>query len=73
VVVAFDENDRYVDGLEKSMELNLTDPSYAAMLDYGFTSKVDIKVPPGRYKIRAVVRESNRTKMGSIKKTIEVP
>lgn len=73
VVVAFDEHDTYVDGLEKSMELNLTDPSYAAMLNYGFTSKVDIKVPPGRYKIRAVVREGNRTKMGSVRKTIEVP
>jgi len=73
VVVAFDEHDAYVDGLEKSMELNLTDPSYAAMLNYGFTSKVDIKVPPGRYKIKAVVREGNRTKMGSVRKTIEVP
>jgi len=73
VVVAFDEHDSYVDGLEKSMELNLTDPSYVAMLAYGFTSKVDIKVPPGRYKIKAVVREANRTKMGSVRKTIEVP
>jgi VWFA-related protein len=73
IVVAFDEHDTYVDGLEKSMELNLTDPSYAAMLNYGFTSKVDIKVSPGRYKIRAVVREGNRTKMGSVRKTIEVP
>src|SRR5262245_57449315 len=73
VVVAFDEHDTYVDGLEKSMELSLTDPSYAAMLNYGFTSKVDIKVPPGRYKIKAVVREGNRTRMGSVRKTIEVP
>ncbi len=73
VVVAFDENDRYVDGLEKAMELNLTDPSYTALLNYGFTSKVDIKVPPGRYKIKAVVREGVHTKMGSINKTIEVP
>jgi hypothetical protein len=73
VVVAFDENDRYVDGLEKSMDLNLTDPSYNALLSYGFTSKVDIKVPPGRYKIKAVVREGVHTKMGSINKTIEVP
>jgi len=73
VVIAFDENDQYVDGLEKSMELNLTDPSYKALLANGFTSKVDIKVPPGRYKIRAVVREGVNTKMGSIHKTIEVP
>ncbi|MEW5979893.1 MAG: VWA domain-containing protein [Acidobacteriota bacterium] len=73
VVVAFDENQKYVDGLEKSMELNLTEPSYAAMLHYGFTSKVDIQVPPGRYQIKAVVRESVHTKMGSLNKSIEVP
>jgi VWFA-related protein len=73
VVVAFDENDQFVDGLEKSMDLNLTDPSYDALLNHGFTSKVDIKVPPGRYKIKAVVREGVHTKMGSIHKTIEVP
>jgi len=73
VVVAFDENDRYVDGLEKSMELNLTDPSYKALLSNGFTSKININVPPGRYKIRAVVREGVNTKMGSVRKTIEVP
>lgn len=73
VVVAFDENDRYIDGLEKSMDLNLTNPSYTALLNHGFTSKVDIKVPPGRYKIKAVVREGVHTKMGSVHKTIEVP
>jgi VWFA-related protein len=73
VVVAFDENDHFVDGLEKSMDLNLTDPSYAALLNHGFSSKVDMKVPPGRYKIKAVVREGVHTKMGSINKTIEVP
>lgn len=73
VVIAFDENDQYVDGLEKTMELNLTDPSYKALLANGFTSKVDINVPPGRYMIKAVVREGVNTKMGSVHKTIEVP
>jgi VWFA-related protein len=73
VVVAFDENDQYVDGLEKSMELNLSDPSYQALLSNGFTSKVSINVPPGRYKIRAVVRESVNTRMGSVRKNIELP
>jgi VWFA-related protein len=73
VVVAFDENDRYVDGLEKTIDLNLTDPSYDALLVHGFTSKVDVKVPPGRYRIKAVVREGLHTKMGSVNKMIEVP
>ena len=73
VVVAFDEHDQYVDGLEKSMELNLSDPSYKALLSNGFMSKVSMNVPAGRYKIKAVVREGVNTKMGSVHKTIEVP
>jgi VWFA-related protein len=73
VVVALDENDRYVDGLEKSVDFNLTDPSYAALQNYGFSSKVDLRLPPGRYKVKAVVRESVQSKMGSITKAIEIP
>ena len=73
VVVALDEHDQYIDGLEKTIDLNLTSPSYIALLSHGFTSKMDVKVPPGRYKIRAVVREGLHTRMGSINKMIEVP
>jgi VWFA-related protein len=73
VVVALDEHDQYIDGLEKTIDLNLTGPSYEALLNHGFTSKMDVKVPPGRYRIRAVVREGVHTKMGSINKLIEVP
>jgi VWFA-related protein len=73
VVVALDEHDQYIDGLEKTIDLNLTSPSYTALLNRGFTSKMDVKVPPGRYRIRAVVREGAQTRMGSINKMIEVP
>ena len=73
IVVALDEHDQYIDGLEKTIDLNLTGPSYDALLNHGFTSKMDVKVPPGRYRIRAVVREGVHTKMGSINKMIEVP
>jgi VWFA-related protein len=73
VVVALDENDRYVDGLEKSVDFNLSSSSYSNLLDYGFSSKVDLRLPPGRYKIKAVVRESVYSKMGSISRSIEVP
>jgi VWFA-related protein len=73
VVIALDEHDQYIDGLEKTIDLNLTSPSYAALLSHGFRSKMDVKVPAGRYRIRAVVREGVHTKMGSINKMIEVP
>jgi hypothetical protein len=73
VLAAFDENDRYVKGLEKSIEFQLLDDSYSALLNHGITSKVDLKLPPGHYKIKTVVRESNQGKMGSIAKAVDIP
>lgn len=73
VVVAFDEMDRYVQGLEKTVDFRLTDLSYGSLLDSGVTSKVELTLPIGRYRIRAVVREATQGKMGSLTKTIEIP
>lgn len=73
VTVASDENGRVVDGLEKAIDFRLTEPSYRNMLKYGLNSHAEINVPPGRYKLQAVVRESNQAKMGSLSKLIEVP
>ncbi len=73
VVVALDENDRYIDGSEKTVDFSLTGPSYAELLNRGFTSKVNLRLPPGRYKIKTVVRESVQSKMGSLTKAIEIP
>ena len=73
VLVAFDENDRYIDGLEKSIEFRLLETSYANLLEHGLTARVELKLPMGRYKIKAVVRESTQGKMGSITRAIEIP
>jgi hypothetical protein len=73
VVVVFDENDRYVDGVEKTVELNLTQGSYDALNRQGLHSKVKFNVPPGRYKIKAAVRESVQQRLGSFQQTLEIP
>ena len=73
VVVAFDEYDRYVDGLQKDITFNLTRSGYSEILSRGFASKAVFRVPPGRYKIKTVVRESGESKIGSLTKGIEVP
>ena len=73
VVAAFDENNKWVDGLEKVVDFNLLEPSYAALVQYGFSSKVDFNLPPGRYKVRTVVRESLKSLMGSANRLIEIP
>jgi VWFA-related protein len=73
VLVAFDENDRYINGLEKSIDFRLLDDSYSSLREHGLTSRVQFKLPMGRYKVKAVVRENTQGKMGSITKAVEIP
>jgi VWFA-related protein len=73
VVVAFDETDHYVDGIERSIDFKLTDPGYAALLESGIINRVTFHMPLGRYKIKAIVREGTQGKMGSLTKAIEIP
>lgn len=73
VVVAFDEADQYVKGVEKSVDFRLTDASYVGLLDRGITSTIEFKLPVGRYRIKAVVREASQGKIGSLTKAIEIP
>lgn len=73
VLVVSDENDRYINGLEKSIDFRLLESSYASLRDHGITSRVEYKLPLGRYKVKAVVREGTQGKMGSITKAVEIP
>lgn len=73
ILVAFDESDAYVSGLEKAIDFQLLENSYAELRRLGLTSRVELKLPAGRYKIKTVVRESNQGKMGSITKSVEIP
>lgn len=73
VLVAFDETDRYISGLEKAIEFQLLENSYSNLRNRGLTSRVELKLPIGRYKVKAVVREGNQGKMGSISKAVQIP
>lgn len=73
VVMVYDENDEHVEGFEKNVELNLSESSYRTMLHHGFTSKTDVELPAGQYRIKAIVREGNQDKMGSLEETVGVP
>jgi VWFA-related protein len=72
-LVAFDETDHYISGLEKTIDFQLLESSYAGLRERGLTSRVELKLPVGRYKIKAVVRENAQGKMGSITKSVEIP
>jgi VWFA-related protein len=73
VLAAFDENDKFIDGLQKTIDLNLLGNSYVNLRDRGLSSRVELKLPPGRFKIKAVFREELSGKMGSITKSVEIP
>ena len=73
VTMVYDENDERVEGSEQKVELNLSESSYINMLDRGFTSKTDVQLPAGHYRIKAIVREGNQAKMGSLEERVELP
>ena len=73
VVALYDKNDEHVEGSEKKVELNLSDASYLNMLRHGFTDKTDMEVRAGQYTVKAVVRESNHAKMGSLQQRVTLP
>jgi hypothetical protein len=73
VLVAFDETDNYISGLEKSIDFQLQESNYVSLRNQGLSSEIKLNLPVGRYKIKAVVRESTEGKMGSITKAVEIP
>jgi hypothetical protein len=73
ILAAFDESDKYISGIDKTIEFRLLEESYADLRNRGLTSRVELKLPVGRYKIKAIVREANQGKMGSATKSVEIP
>ncbi len=73
ILAAFDENDKYISGIDKTIEFRLLEESYTDLRNRGLTSRVELKLPIGRYKIKAIVREANQGKMGSATKSVEIP
>lgn len=72
-VVIYDENNHYLDGMEKEMEMNLTNPNYQALLQQGLTSQSEFTVPSGRYTLRVAIRENIGSKAAFVEKTLQVP
>ncbi len=73
ILAAYDEMDNFINGVDKSIEFRLLEGSYTALRADGIFSKVQLTLPPGRYKIKSVVREQNQGKIGSIIKAVEIP
>lgn len=73
LLMVYDQEGQRVEGSQKTIELNLSESSYRAMLQRGFTARTEWEVAAGEYNVKAVVRESHRTRMGSLDETVTLP
>ena len=72
VVTVYDENEEQVEVAEQTVQLNLSESSYRTMLQRGFIAKTEVEVPAGRYRVKAVVRESIQARMGSLQRAVKI-
>ncbi len=69
----FDQNGRYIKGTEKTMEMRLLDKTMDAARNSGLIVKQSFDVPPGRYVVRVVVRDTEGRSMAAQNEGVEIP
>ena len=72
VVTVSDENEKPVEVSEQSIQLNLSESSYRTMLQRGLIARTEVEIPAGQYTVKAVVRESNQARMGSLQRAVRI-
>lgn len=72
VVTVSDENEKQVEVSEQTIELNLSESSYRTMLQRGFIARTEVEIPAGQYTVKAVARESNQARMGSLQRAVRI-
>jgi hypothetical protein len=69
----FDENGNYVSGIQKVLEMRLKDETLATRLASGIAVRSSLKVKPGRYLVRVVVRDSEGQELTALSGAVEIP
>ncbi len=73
VTSLFDDNGRYVKGVEKTIDMQLRDQSLEAGRNSGLTVKESFDVAPGRYVVRVIARDSEGRSMAAQNEGVEIP
>jgi hypothetical protein len=68
----FDQNGRYIKGIERVIEMRLRDQTLEKAVSSGISVKGSFDVPPGRYVVRVVVRDSEGQALASRNGTVEI-
>ena len=69
----FDQNGNYISGIERVVELRLRDQSLEVLENSGISVEQSFSVPPGRYIVRVVVKDSEGRTTAARNTGIEVP
>ena len=69
----FDQDGRFVRGVQRVIDLHLREQTLERMLSSGLTARETFDVPPGRYVIRVVVRDAEGETMSARNATVAIP
>jgi hypothetical protein len=69
----FDQNGHYVKGTERTLEMQLRDQTLEGARNSGLTVKESFEVPPGRYVVRVVVRDTEGRSIAAQNEGVEIP
>ena len=69
----FDQNGNYISGIERVVEMRLRDRSLQVLESSGMSVEQSFSVPPGRYIVRVVVKDSEGHTTAARNTGIEVP
>jgi hypothetical protein len=68
----FDQNGRYMKGVQRVMDLRLREQTLEKVLGSGMTVKETFDIAPGRYVVRVVVRDSEGQTMAARNGTVDI-
>ena len=68
----FDQDGHYVKGIQRVIDMRLRETTLAKLLNSGMAVKETFDVPPGRYVVRVVVRDSDGQAMAARNGTVEI-
>jgi hypothetical protein len=73
IVGLFDENGKYIDAVEKNLDMRLQDETLEAWRRSGLEVRTDFKLKPGRYVVRLVLRDEYGQAMTEGSSGVEIP
>jgi VWFA-related protein len=72
VTGVFDQDGHYVRGIQRVIDMRLREQTLAKLLNSGMAVKETFDVPPGRYVVRVVVRDSDGQAMAARNGTVDI-